>query len=143
MARMASSDSTPGAGPADATDRTTRASLDFPVKAEDTARALGSGDLEVLATPRLLAWCEAATCAAIADTLEDGRTSVGTRVSLEHLGASVVGERVTVAATVSHRDGRLLRFEVVATHADGTVVGHGEVTRVVVDRERFLARLSR
>jgi fluoroacetyl-CoA thioesterase len=143
MAGMDASDSTPDAAPADATDGTTRASLDFPVTAEDTARALGSGDLDVLATPRLLAWCEAATCAAIADTLEEARTSVGTRVSLEHLGASAVGETVSVEATVAHRDGRLLRFEVVATHADGTVVGHGEVTRVVVDRQRFLARLSR
>jgi predicted thioesterase len=118
------------------------ATLEFTVTDADTAEALGSGDLPVLATPRLLAWCEAATCATVARDLEPGRTSVGTRVSLDHVAASPVGARVAVRATVVYVDGRLLRFEVVATHvADGKVVGHGEVTRVVVDAERFLSRL--
>ena len=120
-----------------------RAQREFVVGEADTARSLGSGDLDVLGTPRLLAWCEAVTCAAVADSLSLGQTSVGTRVSLEHLAASPVGERVSVSASLSYADGRLLRFEVVATRADeGTVVGHGEVTRVVVDRERFLSRVS-
>lgn len=119
------------------------ATLEFEVTDADTALAVGSGDLAVLGTPRLLAWCEAATCAAIADSLDEGRTSVGTRVSLEHLAASPVGERVEVQASVAYVDGRLVRFTVAASHAsDGKVVGTGEVTRVVVDRERFLSRLS-
>ena len=118
------------------------ATTEHTVTDEDTAAALGSGDLPVLATPRLLAWCEAATCAAVAGELEQGRTTVGTRVALDHVAASPVGARVEVRATVVYVDGRLLRFEVVATHAaDGKVVGHGEVTRVVVDAERFLSRL--
>ncbi len=117
--------------------------LEFTVTDDDTAAALGSGDLAVLGTPRLLAWCEAATCAAIAASLTDAQTSVGSRVSLEHLAASPVGARVSVQATVGYVDGRLVRFEVVATHTtEGTVVGHGEVTRVVVDRDRFLSRVT-
>ena len=120
-----------------------QATLTFTVTDTDTAAAVGSGSLPVLGTPRLLAWCEAATCAAIADSLDEGRTSVGTRVSLEHLVASPVGERVEVQASVAYVDGRLVRFTVAASHAsDGKVVGTGEVTRVVVDRERFLSRLS-
>jgi fluoroacetyl-CoA thioesterase len=119
------------------------ATLQFEVTDADTAVAVGSGDLAVLATPRLLAWCEAATCAAIAPALEESRTSVGTRVSLEHLAASPVGERVEVQASVAHVDGRLVRFSVAASHlSDGRLVSTGEVTRVVVDRERFLSRLS-
>lgn len=110
---------------------------------DDTAAVLGSGDLPVLGTPRLLAWAEAATCAALAEELGAASTSVGTRVSLEHRAASVVGEAVTVTATLTHRDGRLVRFEVVAVDSRDAVVGHGEVTRVVVDRERFLGRLAR
>lgn len=118
------------------------ATLEFTVSDADTAAALGSGDLPVLGTPRLLAWCEAATCATVAESVGEGRTSVGSRISLEHLAASPVGAVVVVRASVAHVDGRLLRFEVVAEHAaDGTVVGHGEVTRVVVDRERFLGRV--
>jgi fluoroacetyl-CoA thioesterase len=114
----------------------------FTVSDADTATALGSGDLAVLATPRLLAWCEAVTCDAVADALAAGRTTVGSRVSLTHERPSPVGAEVVVRAAVVHVDGRLIRYEVVAEHADGTVVGHGEVTRVVVDRDRFLNRLA-
>ncbi|MCW2767713.1 MAG: Thioesterase superfamily [Nocardioides sp.] len=122
------------------------ATLRFTVTDADTAMAVGSGSLPVLGTPRLLAWCEAATCAAIDPTLADGSTSVGTRVTLEHLGASPVGQQVEVTASASYVDGRLHRFTVAARHVDaagglGKVVGTGEITRVVVDAQRFLSRL--
>lgn len=119
------------------------ATLEFTVTDQDTASAVGSGDLPVLGTPRLLAWCEAATCRALEGSLSEGQTSVGTRVTLEHLAASPVGRTVSVRAEVVYVDGRLVRFEVVATHPDdGKVVGHGEVTRIVVDGERFLSRAA-
>lgn len=114
--------------------------LTFTVTEADTAEALGSGSLPVLGTPRLLAWCEAATCAAIEPLLTPGETSVGTRVELEHTRASRVGVRIEVDATPVHRDGRLHRFSVLAREAAGSVVGTAVVTRVVVDAERFLAR---
>ncbi len=109
---------------------------------DDTAVALASGGLPVLGTPRLLAWCEAATCQAVEAGLPPGSSSVGTSVRLEHLAASGVGEQVTVVALVASVEGRHLRFEVEATDAVGTVVGRGTVERVVVDDERFLARLG-
>jgi fluoroacetyl-CoA thioesterase len=119
------------------------ARLTFRVADEDTAAALGSGTLPVLGTPRLLAWCEAATCAALEASLSAGATSVGTRVSLEHLAASAVGQEVEVTASETYADGRLHRFTVAARHlgGNGKVVGTGEITRVVVDAERFVARL--
>lgn len=123
------------------------ATLTFTVTDDDTAAAMGSGSLPVLGTPRLLAWCEAATCAAIDPTLDAASTSVGTRISLEHVGASPVGQEVEVTASASYVDGRLYRFTVAARHLGGTdrsggkVIGTGEVTRVVVDREKFLSRL--
>lgn len=119
------------------------AALQLTVGEDDTAQALGSGDLPVLATPRLLAWCEAATVTALSPSLTHEQTSVGTRVALQHLAPSPVGEQLTVTAAVVHVDGRLYRFEVLASHvADERTVGHGEITRVVVDRARFLARLA-
>jgi predicted thioesterase len=121
------------------------AALRFIVTDADTAVAVGSGSLPVLGTPRLLAWCEAATCAAIDPTLPEGSTSVGTRVSLEHLAASPVGQEVEVTASSSYADGRLHRFTVAARHVGpsgpGRVVGSSEITRVVVDSAKFLARL--
>ena len=119
-----------------------QATLTFTVTDDDTAIAVGSGSLPVLGTPRLLAWCEAATCAAIEPTLPAGGTSVGTRITLEHLAASPVGAVLEVTASTAYVDGRLHRFTVSARHVhDGRVVGAGEVTRVVVDAERFMSRV--
>ena len=129
-------------------DQPVEATLAFTVGEDDTAAAVGSGSLPVLGTPRLLAWCEAATCAALEPTLAEGTTSVGTRVALEHGAASPVGQRLEVSASRSYADGRLHRFTVAARHVGdgpdaraGKVVATGEVTRVVVDAQRFLDRL--
>ncbi|WP_436786672.1 thioesterase family protein [Yinghuangia sp. YIM S10712] len=119
----------------------THAELTHTVADADTAAAIGSGDLAVLGTPRLLALAEAATVQALDGLLGPDRTSVGTRVSLEHLLATPVGGTVTVRAEVVYVDGRLVRFAVVAEDAARRLVGRGELTRVVVDRERFLARV--
>ena len=118
-----------------------RARLERVVTEADTATALGSGDVPVLATPRLLAWLEAATLEALNGRLDDGETSVGSRIELEHRSATAVGAEVTVTADLVAVDGRLLRFSVAAQDGDGRLLATGEVTRVVVDRERFLSRL--
>jgi predicted thioesterase len=118
-----------------------RAEITVLVGEADTATALGSGDVPVLATPRLLALAEAATVRAVAGALAPGQTSVGTSVRLEHTAASPVGMRVTVVAELTAVDGRRLTFRVEAADAAGTVAGLGTVERVVVDRATFLARL--
>jgi predicted thioesterase len=122
--------------------------LTFTVTDADTAEAVGSGSLPVLGTPRLLAWLEAATCGALEAELREGETSVGTRVALDHQAPSPVGASLEVTASVAHEDGRLRRFTVAARHSSdtpagrpGKVVASGEVTRVIVDAERFLSRL--
>ncbi len=116
------------------------ASVEHVVGSDDTAAALGSGDVAVLGTPLLLALAERATVAAVADRLEPGWTSVGTRVELEHLRPSPLGARVRVRAVLTGIEGRQLRFDVMAEHPGGEVVGRAQVTRFVVDRERFAAR---
>jgi fluoroacetyl-CoA thioesterase len=121
-----------------------RAELTREVGTADTAVSVGSGDLRVLATPRLLAWAEAATCAAVADGLDPQLTSVGTRVDLQHLRGSPVHQQIQVIAELVHVDGRLLRFDVTARNLDdGTVLAHGELTRVVVRRDRFMQGLTK
>lgn len=108
----------------------------------DTATVVGSGSLPVLATPRLVGWLEAATCSAIDGSIPEGSSSVGTRVALEHLLPSPVGAEVRCTATLVDVDGRLLLFETAAMDAHGRVVARGQVTRVVVDSARFLARAT-
>ncbi|MEN3304744.1 MAG: fluoroacetyl-CoA thioesterase [Micromonosporaceae bacterium] len=123
-------------------DQGKAASVELYVTDADTAQALGSGDLPVLGTPRVLALAEAATVAAVAGTLPDGATSVGTRVELEHLGATAVGGTVVAEAVLSTVDGRRLEFAVTVREG-GAVVARGRVHRVVVDRDRFLAKAAR
>ena len=124
----------------------TSATLTFTVSEADTATALGSGDVPVLATPRALAWLEAATVAALAAYLDPASTSVGTRVELEHVTPTAVGRQVQVTASVSYVDGRLIRFEVAVQHRSPeghlVVAATGRITRVIVDRKRFLDRHS-
>ncbi|MBT8240994.1 MAG: thioesterase [Acidimicrobiia bacterium] len=115
------------------------ADLTHLVTADDTAIALGSGDVEVLATPRLIAWCEAATVAAVAGALDPGDTSVGTRVEVDHLRATPIGREVRVRAVVAAVADRQLTFEVEASDAVGEIA-RGRVIRFVVNRRRFAER---
>jgi fluoroacetyl-CoA thioesterase len=117
------------------------------VTGDDTAIAVGSGDVPVLGTPRLLALAEAVCVSELAPELAEGQTSVGTRAQVEHLAATPVGGSVEFTAQIVHRDGRLRRFDVVASEvlADGRpgrVVGRVDLTRVIVDRERFIAQAT-
>jgi predicted thioesterase len=110
----------------------------------DTAVALGSGDVPVLGTPRLIAWMEAATVQAAAALLDAGQTTVGTAIRIEHRRATAVGGSVEITA-MTPRDvaGRLVTFEVQAVDGSGLVVAAGQIDRVIVDRDRFLDTASR
>jgi fluoroacetyl-CoA thioesterase len=106
----------------------------------DTAAALGSGDVPVLATPRLIAWMEAATVQAATALLEKGQTTVGTAVRIEHRRATPVGGSVEITATPPRDAARSrLTFYVQAVDGAGEVVAAGEIDRAIVDRQRFLA----
>ena len=110
------------------------------VTEDDTADHLGSGDMPVLATPRLINWIERAAFAQAAAALADGQTSVGTMVKVEHVKASAVGSVVHVKSSKPVSDGRRLIFHVRVVADDGEELARGEVHRAVVDRERFLRR---
>lgn len=107
----------------------------------NTAQALGSGLVAVFATPALVALLERAAVNALAGALPPGSTSVGTRVDVRHTAATPVGMMVSATATLVEVDGRRLRFEVVACD-DAESIAAGEHERVVVDEQRFLARVS-
>ncbi|MET8807674.1 hotdog domain-containing protein [Streptomyces sp. NPDC004546] len=107
----------------------------------DTAVRVGSGDVPVLATPRLIAWMEAATVRAAASFTDSGQTTVGTEVRVRHLRATPVGGLVEVSAEPSAAvTGGRLTFVVRAVDGSGRLVATGEIDRAVVDRQRFLAR---
>lgn len=117
------------------------ATVQLTVTMDDTALALRSGDVAVLATPRVVALVEEATVAAVAAVLEPGLTTVGTRVELDHLAPSAVGTTVLAQARLETVDGRRLSFAVSVSQGTDPVA-RGRVERVVVDRARFVARVA-
>ena len=107
----------------------------------DTSTAFGSGDVEVLATPRVVALAEEAAVRAVRDSLATGTTTVGYRVQLDHLAPTAVGHKVVAVATVEKVNGRRIVFTVSVNDERG-LVAVGRVTRVVVDLERFLEKVK-
>lgn len=118
-----------------------RATRTFAVTQEDLAIALGSGDVPVLATPRVVAWCEAVTVEAVAAQLDDDQTTVGSRVMVDHLRPTPLGASVEVSAVISEVDGRQVTFAVAVADQTGDVAT-GTIVRVVVNRTKFIARIS-
>jgi predicted thioesterase len=111
------------------------------VNQNNTALALGSGDMEVFATPAMVALMENAAMNAVAPHLEAGQTTVGTQITTSHIKASALGATISATATLTAVDGRSLTFAITAREGD-KVIGEGSHTRFIVDRERFLAKLK-
>lgn len=105
-----------------------------------SARAMGSGDLPVYATPAMTALMENAAMLAVAGELPEGSTTVGGRIEVSHMAPTPIGATVTATATLEKVDGRKLYFSVIAMQGD-TVIGQGTHLRFVVDRERFMSKL--
>lgn len=111
------------------------------VTAEVTAEYIGSGDLAVLATPAMCALMENAAMMAVAPHLEEGQTTVGTALNIEHIKATKVGDTVTATAVLTEINGRELKFNI-ATRDEVSLIGEGTHTRFIVNREKFMAKLQ-
>lgn len=122
------------------------AAIDFTVGERDTASSVGSGVVEVLGTPVLIAWLEAATLQVV--PAPEGMVSLGVRVDIEHSAPSAVGARVRCTATLVALDGRRMGFRVIAhelppgSQLPGRELAAGIIDRVLVDRQRFLGALA-
>ena len=110
------------------------------VTSANTALTLGSGDMEVFATPAMVALMENAAMLAVKDYLPEGSATVGTQMNTSHIKASTLGATITASATLTAVEGRRLEFEVKAWDEKG-VIGEGSHARFIVDRERFLSKL--
>ena len=107
----------------------------------NTAKTVGSGNLEVFSTPMMIALMEKAACEVLADSLESGHTSVGTQVNITHTAASSVGMEITATATIESISGREIKFAVIA-HDKAGEIGKGTHTRFIVDEVRFMGKTN-
>lgn len=110
------------------------------VTTENTALHLGSGDMDVFATPALVALMENAAMRAVQDELPEGSTTVGAWIETSHLKPSALGENISATAILEETDGRKLTFRISAQDSKG-IIGEGKHIRYIVDRERFLNKL--
>lgn len=110
------------------------------VSKNDTAVAHGSGNVEVLATPVMIALMEKAALASVEPFLGEGQTTVGVSVNVRHLSATPVGMKVKARSELTSIEGKRLFFTVVA-YDEREMIGTGTHERYVVQKERFLARV--
>jgi len=107
----------------------------------NTAKAVGSGNLEVFGTPMMIALMEEAAVSALTDDLEAGQSSVGTQINVDHIAASPLGAEITAVAVITGIDGRKVTFDLSASD-NKNEVGKGTHTRFIIDIERFMAKLN-
>lgn len=112
------------------------------VSAGNTAAAMGSGDLEVFATPAMVALMEGAAMAAVADALPEGSTTVGAEMNVTHIKPSGLGAEIVATAVLTAVEGRKLTFNVGARDAEG-MIGEGVHIRYAVDRRRFMEKVGK
>lgn len=115
-------------------------SQEFTVELKDTAAVYGSGKLNVLATPAMIAWMENTALKCIENELECGQDSVGIAINVKHIKATVVGKKVSCRAMVTEIDGRRIRFEVEARDEYGTI-GTAIHDRFIIDPVKFMSKL--
>ena len=106
------------------------------VNEDNTAKAMGSGTLDVFATPALIALMEETCWRSVANELEEGCGTVGTLLEIKHTAPTPVGMKVTCESTLTEVDGRRLVFEVIARDDKG-VVGEGKHERFIIQNEKF------
>ena len=122
-------------------DRGLSLRIEAQVGLQDLAQAAGSGDLPVLATPRLACLMENAAMRAVAPCLPAEQTTVGSEIYIQHLRPTAEGSVVSVEAVLTEVDGRRLTFNITAAEGD-QVIGRATHVRYIVDRERFMAKLK-
>lgn len=113
----------------------------YQVAKNQTARSMGSGDLEVLATPALVAMMENCAKSLVADGLSVGQTTVGFKLDLKHLAPSPIGAEIKVEAELTDVDGQKLSFSIKA-YDQATLIGNASHQRVIVETADFLEKLK-
>ena len=116
-------------------------SVAITVTEELSAKNMGSGSLDVLATPALIAGMENVCMNCVQPFIEEGSTTVGTKVNVSHLAATPLGDTVTYKCTLVEVDKRRLVFAVEAFDSAGKA-GEGTHERFIVDTARFMAKAN-
>ena len=114
--------------------------IEYIVTENDTAKIVGSGTLEVLATPRLVALVENVAMSLVEDNLEEGKTTVGTKIDVLHIAATPVGMKIKIKVKVANVDGRGILFDI-SVYDEKEKILEGTHERCIITVEKFLERV--
>lgn len=115
--------------------------IEFKVSEKESARHVGSGSLDVFSTPSLVALMEKSAMEAVAGYLDDGMTTVGSRVNISHIKPSPIGAVIKCAASLKEISGRKLIFIVEASDDKG-LIGSGTHERYIIDQQSFMSKIK-
>lgn len=116
--------------------------ITFSVTKKDSAKEVGSGTLDVLATPIMIARMEQAAWTAVAPHISPESSTVGTLMNVKHVSATPLGMDVTCQAELTEVDGRRLVFRVTAHDAKG-LIGEGTHERAIIQSDRFVEKANK
>ena len=119
----------------------TKGRVETVVDASNTAKFAGSGSLDVFATPSMICLMEQAAQASVAEYLEEGKGTVGTKIEVTHDAATPLGMKVWAESELVEVDRRRLVFEVAAYDECG-LIGRGTHERFIIDNEKFLSKVN-
>ena len=111
------------------------------VTQDKTAKVMGSGTLDVFATPSMVALMEQTAAESVQPLLDEGVTSVGTKINVEHLSADPVGIEVECESILTEVDNRRLCFDIVVSDKHG-VVGKAYHERFLIKSESFMNKTN-
>jgi predicted thioesterase len=111
------------------------------VNAGNTAIAYGSGNVDVFATPAMIALMEKTAMESVASLLPDGFVTVGTEVSVKHFSATLPGKVISCCSKLIFSEGNKLKFDVAVSDESG-LIGKGTHTRYIVDKQKFIDNLK-
>jgi len=112
------------------------------VEEKETAKNIGSGNVDVYSTPMMIALMENTALKLAQKELEEGLATVGITVNIKHLKANAIGDKVTCTATLEKIDGKKLSFYVKVTHED-ELIGEGTHDRFIIDEKKFMEKVKR
>lgn len=118
-----------------------KSEIEFLTTEKISAKTLGSGDIDVLATPAIIVFCEKAAKECVRGWLEDGETTVGTSISLNHISPTPIGMKVRCIATLIDQDRRNLKFKVEA-YDEVSLIATGEHSRFIVNTDKFMDKAN-
>ncbi len=114
---------------------------EYIVTNEDTAIHFGSGQMTVLATPKMIAWMEGASLNAVLPFLPEGYDTVGTSINISHMAATPVGMKVRIVSELTEVKGKMLLFKVKA-YDEMDKIGEGTHGRAIVEAKKFISRTN-